>query len=122
MEILLGVEQWLSAKPVVQARLCECKEPLVKEHSQSFYATAVLRQNKDDWKSREESYFFRPSVFTCIGVPLRDGPRNREFGLIVSPDFQLSVLAELFRETASFLVIVDQLAQLRDVHKCCTIG
>jgi hypothetical protein len=36
---------------------------------------------------------------------------------MVSPDFQLSVLAELLREAASFLVIVDLLAQLRDVHK-----
>jgi hypothetical protein len=69
-----------------------------------------------------ESHFFLPSVFTCIGVPLRDdGPRNRELGLTVSLDFQLSVLAELLRETASFLVIVDQLSQLRDVHKCVRI-
>lgn len=36
---------------------------------------------------------------------------------MVSPDFQLSVLAELFRETASFLVIVDQDPQLGVVHK-----
>jgi hypothetical protein len=41
-----------------------------------------------------------------MGVPLRDGSRNREFGMTVSTDFQLSVLAELFREKASFLVIV----------------
>jgi hypothetical protein len=41
---------------------------------------------------------------------------------MVSLDFQLSVLAELFRETASFLVIVDQVAQLGDVHKWCEVG
>jgi hypothetical protein len=78
-----------------------------------------LRQNKGYWiEIKEPTHFFLPSVFTCIGVPLRDGPRKREPGLMVSLDFQLSVLAELLRETASFLVIVDQLSQLRDVHKC----
>ena len=79
-------------------------------------------ENKGYWiEIKEPTHFFLPSVFTCIGVPLRDGPRKREPGLTVSLDFQLSVLAELLRETASFLVIVDQLAQLRDVHKSISV-
>ena len=60
------------------------------------------------------------SVFTCIGVPLRDEPRNTVWpGLIVSVDFQLSVLelvAELLRKASFFLVIVDQQSQLSIVH------
>lgn len=64
---------------------------------------------------------FRPSVFTCIGVPRRDGPRKSELGpLIVSVEIQLSVLelvAELLRDAASFLVIVDQHSELGVGHK-----
>ena len=57
------------------------------------------------------THLFFPSVFTCIGVPRRDGPRKSDepCGLMVSVDFQLSVLelvAELLR-AASLLVIVD---------------
>ena len=124
MERLLEAVRRSSAKLVVlnQVYEGECKQPLVKEHVQSFDAKRRerrLRQNKGYWiEIKEPTHFFLPSVFTCIGVPLRDGPRKRELGLAVSLDFQLSVLAELLRETASFLVIVDQLAQLRDVHKC----
>lgn len=62
-------------------------------------------------------YSFPPSVDTCIGVPFRDGRLKREVGMMVSPDLQLSVLTELMREAASFLVIVDQHSQLRVVHK-----
>jgi hypothetical protein len=63
------------------------------------------------------AYLFFPSVFTCIGVPLRDGPRKSEPGLMVSLDFQLSVLAVLLRETASFLVMVDQDSELGVGHR-----
>jgi hypothetical protein len=35
---------------------------------------------------------------------------------MVSLDFQLAVLAELLRDTASFLVIVDRHSYLEDVH------
>lgn len=49
------------------------------------------------------------------GVPFRDDDGRKSDGLIVSVDFQLSVLelvAELLREVASFLVMVDQESQL----------
>ena len=55
-----------------------------------------------------------------MGAPLRDGPRKSELGLMVSVESPLSVLelvAELLREAASFLVIVDQHSKLGVGHK-----
>jgi hypothetical protein len=52
------------------------------------------------------SYLFAASVFSCIGVLLRDGPWKSE-PLTVPLEFQLSVLAELSREAASFPGMVD---------------
>lgn len=69
---------------------------------------------------------FLPSVFTVIGDPRRDGLRKSEAGpLMVSVDFQLSVLelvAELLRAAASFLVIIDQIAQLGVGHRMAGRG
>jgi hypothetical protein len=70
---------------------------------QSFSATARegtagLRQGRGDWKCDDdhgESDLFRPSVLTCMGAPLRGGARNMDDGFTVSPDLELSVLAEL---------------------------
>ena len=66
------------------------------------------------------AHLFLPSVLTLIGAPRRDGPRKSEPGLMVSVDFQLSVLelvAELLRTAPSFLVIIDQQFWLRGGHK-----
>lgn len=74
-----------------------------------------------------KSHLFLPSVFTVIGDPRRDGLRKSEVGpLMVSVDFQLSVLelvAELLRAAAaSFLVIIDQIAQLGVGHRMAGSG
>jgi hypothetical protein len=62
-------------------------------------------------RMNRETDFVLPLVFTCMGAPLREGPRNIDKGLTVSVDFQLSVLElvadELWREVASFLVMID---------------
>jgi hypothetical protein len=96
--------------------------PVSQEHVHGFHLSSCpAARNSSKTRIWEgTAHLFLLSVLTLIGAPRRDGPRKSDPGLIVSVDFQLSVLelvAELLRTAPSFLVIIDQQFWLRGGHK-----